>query len=121
MKGHRDVTTVQGAALRGLNSVFPERRIRRRHYGFAVNQPFQDGIDAEQDAYVDSKAAVKMVRNRMEWMVKKVIQPCHSAGVPPPDASVGRRDHRDDNRYSVTDQQVARRSVANGLCGSVQL
>ncbi|KAK2743030.1 hypothetical protein FQN57_004986 [Myotisia sp. PD_48] len=62
---------VGGAALRGLEGIFPTSRRSRRHFGQEINLPFREGIGAEKDGYFDPFDGEKFCRNRIEWVIEK--------------------------------------------------
>lgn len=63
---------MRGAALRGLVGIAPRKRRCRRHYGFTINRPFEEGIDPAEDAYFRPYDGQKMCRNQMLWLAAKV-------------------------------------------------
>ncbi|EEP81902.1 conserved hypothetical protein [Uncinocarpus reesii 1704] len=66
---------VKGAVLRGLEGVRPKTRRCRRHYGIAFCLPFREGIDSEENAFVCDLDGIKYTRNRVKWMIHKVLNP----------------------------------------------
>lgn len=58
--------------MRGLVGIAPRRKRCRRHYGFIVSQTFRNGIDPEEDLYIDPQDGGKMCRNKMLWLAAKV-------------------------------------------------
>jgi hypothetical protein len=65
---------VKGAALSGLIGIKPSSRVGRRHYGFDWGLPFRNGIDSEEDGYIDPYDGKKKCTGRMEWQVSKGAQ-----------------------------------------------
>ncbi|GIZ48282.1 hypothetical protein CKM354_001135000 [Cercospora kikuchii] len=68
---HPQAAIVRGAALRGLVGIAPRKRRCRRHYGFTINRPFEEGIDPAEDAYFRPYDGQKMCRNQMLWLAAK--------------------------------------------------
>ncbi|KIX10397.1 uncharacterized protein Z518_01479 [Rhinocladiella mackenziei CBS 650.93] len=62
---------VKGAVLRGLEGVRPISIIAKRHYGWCWGEPFREGIDDENDAYIDEFDQRKYCADRMHWTVSK--------------------------------------------------
>ncbi|KAF5965228.1 Hsp70 chaperone protein [Fusarium bulbicola] len=66
-----------GAALRGLDGPIVVKKKCRRHLGTKVAKPFREGIDDEDDSYVDPFDGSKRIGGFMDWMVNRgeVITP----------------------------------------------
>lgn len=62
---------MRGAALRGLEGIAPRVKHLRRHYGISLDKSFREGIDPEEDSYVDVWGNLKRCRGRMEWLILK--------------------------------------------------
>ncbi|KAF7932504.1 uncharacterized protein EAE98_003803 [Botrytis deweyae] len=68
---HPQSAVVRGAALRGLEGIAPRVKQARRHYGVCLDKTFREGIDPEEDSYIDSWGDTKRCRGRMEWLILK--------------------------------------------------
>ncbi|KAM0183762.1 hypothetical protein ACHAPF_000206 [Botrytis cinerea] len=56
---HPQSAVVRGAALRGLEGIAPRVKHLRRHYGISLDKSFREGIDPEEDSYVDGDEITK--------------------------------------------------------------
>jgi hypothetical protein len=70
---------VRGAVLRGLEGTQPSIKYCRFHYGWSWGFPFREGIDSEQNAYIEPFHKTKLCSGRMKWVVSKV---CLYEGIP---------------------------------------
>ncbi|KAF7896081.1 hypothetical protein EAF00_006096 [Botryotinia globosa] len=68
---HPQSAVVRGAALRGLEGIAPRAKQLRRHYGICLGLPFREGIDSEEDSYIDPWNDEKMCGQRMRWLILK--------------------------------------------------
>ncbi|KAK8235175.1 hsp70-like protein [Phyllosticta capitalensis] len=62
---------VKGAVIRGLLNLKPRVRIARFHYGFGWSAPFREGVDPEEDHWIDKQDGRKMCYRRIKWFVSK--------------------------------------------------
>lgn len=62
---------VRGAVLRGLEGTQPSIKYCRFHYGWSWGFPFREGIDSEQNAYIEPFHKTKLCSGRMKWVVSK--------------------------------------------------
>lgn len=65
---------VKGAALRGLEGLKPTITIATRHYGWSLDLLFREGIDDEENSYIDVYDGTKRCRGRMDWAINMVSQ-----------------------------------------------
>ncbi|TGO59243.1 hypothetical protein BOTNAR_0166g00110 [Botryotinia narcissicola] len=72
---HPQSAIVRGAALRGLEGIAPRFKQTRRHYGISLSMPFREGIDPEEDSYIDPWGNLKRCSGRMEWLIFKAKPP----------------------------------------------
>jgi hypothetical protein len=62
----------RGAAVRGLEGTTPGAKQCRRHYGIAMGKLFREGIDDEENAFINEFSQLKMCGGMMEWKIGKV-------------------------------------------------
>lgn len=65
-------SVVRGAAIRGLEGSMVLSKKARRGYGVEIHQSFKEGVDNEEDAFIDEVGG-KRAPGYVKWLVKKVI------------------------------------------------
>ncbi|TGO11634.1 hypothetical protein BTUL_0105g00240 [Botrytis tulipae] len=71
---HPQSAVVRGAALRGLEGIAPRVKHLRRHYGIRLGFPFREGIDPENQSFIDCWDNIKYCGNRMSWPANKRLK-----------------------------------------------
>lgn len=74
----------------------------RRHLGTKVAKPFREGIDDEDDSYLDPFDGSKRIGGFMDWMVNRVsLQVPWASNIPSLTTSSGRGDNTRQRSHST--------------------